>query len=293
LEIIIKSPQTKPQIPLKLFQSARRKKSLEDELSHRIMLANRGDRPILIDFGVVNQQNLTQVSDINYHSSQPGTTVGKIGYSPIEQIQQGKCYPNSDLYSLAVTALVLLSGKEPEQFFDSYRMQWQWRNEISLSDDLGQIIDKMLEISPQQRYQSAQEILADLAASPITFYIPSVPDTSNSSVPATFVCPNSSDREICKIAVATVLSESSRSQLDRAVSSTVNATSAKKLNIIGSSLVLVSLGVAVMGIKYFSETQKQNDSFDRQTNTKNTDLFDNPNAPQSPNQRSTTQPPQL
>ncbi len=247
-----------------------------------IMLPNRGDRPILIDFGVVNQQNLTQASNINYDTSQPGTTVGKIGYSPIEQIQQGKCYPNSDLYSLAVTALVLLSGKEPEQFFDSYRMQWKWRDKISLSDDLGRIFDKILKISPQQRYQSAQEILADLAASPITFYIPSVSDTSNSSVPATFVCPTPSDREVSKIGVATVLSEKVRSQNDRAFSNANAISIQKNRNIIRSSLVIISIGFAVMGIKYFSETQKQNDLFDRQTNTENTDLFDNPNAPQSP-----------
>ena len=40
---------------------------------------------------------------------------------PSEQIQSGRAYPSSDLYSLAVTAMVLLTGKEPQQLFDDHQ----------------------------------------------------------------------------------------------------------------------------------------------------------------------------
>jgi serine/threonine protein kinase len=130
-----------------------------------IMVATESDRIMLIDFGVVNNQELTRMSTINSGNSVPGTTVGKIGFSPVEQIHQGKCYPNSDLYALAVTVLVLLSGKHPDELFDSFEMKWQWRDYISVSEKLGQILDKMLATVPQQRYQSALEVLTELSDS--------------------------------------------------------------------------------------------------------------------------------
>jgi serine/threonine protein kinase len=127
-----------------------------------IMVATESDRIMLIDFGVVNHQELNRMSTSNLGTSIPGTSVGKIGFSPVEQIHQGKCYPNSDLYALAVTALVLMSGKHPDELFDSYEMKWQWRDYISVSPKLGQILDKMLATVPQQRYQSALEVLTEL-----------------------------------------------------------------------------------------------------------------------------------
>ncbi|MBR8826400.1 MAG: serine/threonine protein kinase [Gomphosphaeria aponina SAG 52.96 = DSM 107014] len=109
---------------------------------------------MLIDFGVVKQAE-NQVTS-NY------SIVGKLGYSPPEQIRLGQCYPTSDLYALAVSALVLLTGKEPQILFDSYSTQWQWQNYIKLSENLPEIIEKMLAEIPQERYQSAQEVLAKL-----------------------------------------------------------------------------------------------------------------------------------
>jgi serine/threonine protein kinase len=60
-------------------------------------------------------------------SSAPVTTVGKVGYAPSEQIQTGRAYPSSDLYSLAATAVVLLTGKEPQALFDDNQLTWSWR----------------------------------------------------------------------------------------------------------------------------------------------------------------------
>jgi serine/threonine protein kinase len=163
-----------------------------------IMIASEGDRTLstgvanrimLIDFGVVNDRELTRMSTINSGNSLPGTTVGKIGFSPVEQIHQGKCYPNSDLYALAVTVLVLLSGKHPDELFDSFEMKWQWRDYISVSPKLGQILDKMLATVPQQRYQNALEVLTELKDSsndPATICLDSEQYTTRSPEP-TFV----------------------------------------------------------------------------------------------------------
>jgi len=41
--------------------------------------------------------------------------------TPRGTVATGQVFPNSDLYALAVTALVLLTGKEPEELYDSYQ----------------------------------------------------------------------------------------------------------------------------------------------------------------------------
>lgn len=124
-----------------------------------IILPHQRDKPVLIDFGVVkevvNQLGITG-------QSIPGSRIGKPGYSPPEQLLMGKCYPNSDLYALAVTALVLLTGREPDDLFDSYKGIWQWHKYANISDRLASIVAKMLAKTPKDRYQSAREVLTIL-----------------------------------------------------------------------------------------------------------------------------------
>ena len=125
-----------------------------------IMLCNKADKPILIDFGVVNQVTVSQVASGGVSSG--GTTVGKQSYSPLEQIGRGICFPSSDLYALGVTAMVLLTGKQPEDFYDAAEDKWQWRRYANVSDALASVIDKMSLDAHKERYQSAQEVLNDL-----------------------------------------------------------------------------------------------------------------------------------
>ena len=129
-----------------------------------IMRCRQADKPILIDFGVVNQRTATQVAS---GAVSAGTTVGKQSYSPVEQIGRGICYPSSDLYALGVTAMVLLTGKQPNEFFDPLEDRWQWRSHTQVSDSLAQIIDKMSADHHRDRYQSAQEVLNEFKVPPI------------------------------------------------------------------------------------------------------------------------------
>ena len=128
-----------------------------------IMRCRQADKPILIDFGVVNQRTATQVAS---GAVRAGTTVGKQSYSPIEQIARGICFPNSDLYALAITAMVLLTGKQPDDFFDAHEERWQWREYAQVSDSLARVIDKMSAENHRDRYQSATEVLEALSDLP-------------------------------------------------------------------------------------------------------------------------------
>lgn len=85
--------------------------------------------------------------------------MGKLGYAPFEQIQTGQAFPSSDLYALAVTAIVLLTGQEPQYLLDQTTLSWNWRPYTQVSSNFAQIIDKMLSRQPADRYQSASQKL--------------------------------------------------------------------------------------------------------------------------------------
>ncbi|PSB56990.1 protein kinase domain-containing protein [Chamaesiphon polymorphus] len=116
--------------------------------------------PVLIDFGIVKEfANQLQAVPLN-----GGVSVGRAGYAPSEQIHSGRIYPHSDLYALAVTAIVLLTGKEPSALFESGNMNWDWRRWTQIDDRFANCLSKMLSPNPEDRYQSAAEVERDLRA---------------------------------------------------------------------------------------------------------------------------------
>ncbi|MEM1310747.1 MAG: serine/threonine-protein kinase, partial [Cyanobacteria bacterium P01_H01_bin.153] len=126
-----------------------------------ILLRNRDRLPVLIDFGVVKEVvTRVQLSDATYHA----TTVGKPGYAPSEQMQSGRAYPSSDLYSLAVTAIVLLSGREPQDIFDDVNLTWHWQQHADVSSGLAQVLNKATSYRPGDRFQTVSEMAQALGA---------------------------------------------------------------------------------------------------------------------------------
>jgi serine/threonine-protein kinase len=125
-----------------------------------IILRNSDQLPVLIDFGCVKEIAATAVSNFtNIGILQ--TRLGKKGYAPEEQLRKGEVYVSSDLYSLAVTVLVLLTGKEPQDLYDIYQASWRW-GEIKLSPSLQGILQKMLAHKISDRPSNANEVLQAL-----------------------------------------------------------------------------------------------------------------------------------
>ncbi|MEG4857930.1 serine/threonine-protein kinase [Microcoleus sp. K1-B6] len=140
-----------------------------------LILRSSDGMPVLIDFGGVKQVAATVESlfaEAN-GTPAPATRIGKLGYAPVEQMQMGIVSPHSDLYALAATVLVLLTGKEPHQLLDSHTLNWNWRGECSLSPNLSLVLDKMLAQQPSQRYSSAREVMLALSGNPP---LPPAPD---------------------------------------------------------------------------------------------------------------------
>ena len=122
------------------------------------IMRHRDGRLYLLDFGAVKQ--VTEGVD----PQQSSIVFATPGFAPLEQMSGKRVYPSTDLYALAVTCLCLLGGeKQPnENVWD------RWRSWVS--DRLGTVLDRMLLPNPNQRFQSAEEVLAaldDPVASPI------------------------------------------------------------------------------------------------------------------------------
>jgi serine/threonine protein kinase len=149
-----------------------------------IILRDRDRLPVLIDFGVVKELVTRFQSP---QASIPATTVGKIGYAPPEQIQTGRAYPNSDLYALAVTCIVLLTGQDPQDLFDETSLSWTWYRWIQPIDPgLTAVLNQMLSNKPSDRYQNARDAAAALKSlyrNPQAFpkTLPSQPQATNST----------------------------------------------------------------------------------------------------------------
>ena len=142
--------------------------------------------PVLIDFGGVKQVAATVESLFAEANGTPGpaTRIGKLGYAPVEQMQMGIVSPHSDLYALAATVLVLLTGKEPHQLLDTQTLHWNWRAECSLSPNLSLVLDKMLAQQPSQRYSSAREVMLALSGNPpLQPPLPPAPDFGTAQPP--------------------------------------------------------------------------------------------------------------
>ncbi|WP_017719920.1 serine/threonine-protein kinase [Kamptonema formosum] len=125
-----------------------------------ILRRQKNGQLVLVDFGVASSGAGTALAPT-------GTRAGTQGYAPMEQMRGGAAFPASDLYSLAVTCLVLLAASVPDDLFDPLEGEWIWRENLAksgkvVSPRLGQILDKMLQYSVRDRYQSAAEVLAQL-----------------------------------------------------------------------------------------------------------------------------------
>ncbi|MFB2771225.1 SUMF1/EgtB/PvdO family nonheme iron enzyme [Pelatocladus sp. BLCC-F211] len=123
---------------------------------------------VLIDFGGAKQVTQTSLA-------RQATVLYTLGYAPSEQMAGFACHA-SDLYALGVTCARLLTGCLPvrdaygqiyDRLFDPMTCKWLWRQileekGITISEDLGNILDKLLKHLASERYQSAAEVLKDL-----------------------------------------------------------------------------------------------------------------------------------
>jgi hypothetical protein len=130
---------------------------------------------VLIDFGS-SHQSYTRLFD----RRTPKTATP--GYAPPEQMN-GQVYPGSDLFSLGLTCLRLLTGEFPDDhgvdpLLDS-EGQWRLDDAIQpLSQVLATVFKDLLQTDVARRYASAQAVLEDLAAATEVCRMPYLTDAA-------------------------------------------------------------------------------------------------------------------
>jgi serine/threonine-protein kinase len=128
------------------------------------IIVRHGDgKPILIDFGAVRESMGTVLNSQGNPTS--SIVIGTPGFMPSEQAAGRPVY-SSDLYSLGMTAIYLLTGKQPQQLeTDSQSGEIIWRHYASnLKPILAEVIDKSIAYHPRDRFPTAKAMLEALQA---------------------------------------------------------------------------------------------------------------------------------
>jgi eukaryotic-like serine/threonine-protein kinase len=132
-----------------------------------ILLSKKGEVKVT-DFGL----SRAFAADVPIHLTQSGVTMGTPLYMSPEQVRGQPVDPRSDIYSFGVTCYHMLAGEPPfraSTAFDVALMHVQAdpRPLGSLRPDLPPelcaIVHRMMAKKPEARYQSAREVLNDLA----------------------------------------------------------------------------------------------------------------------------------
>ena len=150
-----------------------------------VIRRNRDRKLVLIDFGVSKQV-------VAEAPTKAGTKLGTPGYAALEQ-RHGRAVPASDLYSLGVTCIRLLTSVMPyldiygdihDDLYDPLEGRWLWREALpkgtKISQDLGGILDKLIQEYVKDRYKSALEVVEFLK--PAVVDIPPVPKSQQATV---------------------------------------------------------------------------------------------------------------
>ncbi|WP_204142019.1 serine/threonine-protein kinase [Halomicronema sp. CCY15110] len=118
----------------------------------------------LVDFGAIKPVTATAMA-------QPGTLIGSADYAAPEQLRGEATYA-SDLYSLGVVCLHLLTGLQPFDLFDGVNGCWQWRSIVpDVAPSLATLIDHMVQPVLRDRLPDVLTAMASLGMT-----VPAPPD---------------------------------------------------------------------------------------------------------------------
>jgi WD40 repeat protein len=112
---------------------------------------------VLVDFGAAKDASAIALS-------KTGTVIGSAIYAAPEQIQ-GKALPASDLYSLGMTCIHLLTDISPFDLYDPLEGVFIWQPYLGnrvVTEELSQMLDRMIHTVAKYRYSSAAVAIAAL-----------------------------------------------------------------------------------------------------------------------------------
>jgi serine/threonine protein kinase len=122
-----------------------------------ILLAEN-DIVYLIDFGAVKEK----LTYFRLSESGISTIIGTQGYLPLEQFE-GKPIPGSDIYSLGLTLVYLLSHLEPLQL-PKDGLNFNFNNKVNISENFSLVLEKMVNPDWKRRYRNIIPLKRDILA---------------------------------------------------------------------------------------------------------------------------------
>ncbi len=142
---------------LPVLQLLHESKIIHRDIKPENIIRKSSDRRLyLVDFGI--SKILT-----NTVAGITGTRIGSPDYVAPEQVM-GRAIFASDIFSLGVTCVHLLTNVKRSELYSVAEDKWIWRNYLKspISEELAQILDKMIERGTKRRYKSVAEVLNDL-----------------------------------------------------------------------------------------------------------------------------------
>ncbi len=175
---------------LPVLQFVHKSQVIHRDIKPENIIRRTTSKLVLVDFGAAK---LVQKKGL----PPTGTIIGSAAYTAPEQLM-GKAVFASDIYSLGVTCIHLLTQVPPFDLFDSRDGKWVWRDYLktSVSNELGRILDKMLQGATNRRYHSTTAIMRHL--NPQSTYMETV-YFSPSTIPKKLTQPVEIRRELQKV----------------------------------------------------------------------------------------------
>ncbi len=117
-----------------------------------LMVRSGNNRIVVLDFGAVKES-----------STAPGTRIGAEGYCAPEQ-ERGQPLTQSDLYAIGPTLIFLLTGESPFKYYRQRGRSFRFEiaNIPTITPQLREVIDRLTEPLPRDRFQTAREVIAAL-----------------------------------------------------------------------------------------------------------------------------------
>ncbi|MFN6472462.1 MAG: protein kinase domain-containing protein [Nostoc sp. SerVER01] len=141
-----------------------------------IIIRSVDGKPVLIDFGAVKETIRSVVTSPGYPTR--SLVIGTPGYMPSEQAVGRPVYA-TDIYSLGLTAIYLLTGKHPQELLTDLQtgeILWQ-QHASNISAELAAVLNQAIKPHAGDRYSTASKMLYALQSP--SHILPQSPTTAN------------------------------------------------------------------------------------------------------------------
>ncbi len=208
-----------------------------------IILRHRDNKAVLIDFGAVREIMGTVIN--SQGNAARSIIIGTPGYMSSEQAAGRPVY-SSDLYSLGMTAIYLLTGKKPQELHvNPITGELVWHDyAVGISPAMIGVIDKVTQYHPRDRFSTAGEMLKALESDfvpldPTVHYVREPVDTQPPSfaVSSSSVSPNIVKQDLFS---TTNISSTNKSDVGESKKNLILGL------VIGSSILGVFIGASVI-----------------------------------------------